>query len=194
MFVTLVLATVVGLADPSEPHGEATPSSPQLEASAASPTNTVRVLTSTKDARRARPMRERRLSGEIPGLVTYDFGKTASGERTHLYRIMGQGGAVLDVTDYGAQAVRAYSPGKTGALTEILHGPDDVIGYEKAGNLQKVWKMTPIRRPQMTGLVFILDEGTNGVAKIVHTLDAKNHWTTETTRGTNATEKVERRL
>lgn len=186
MLATLLLiaTTTVGgdiLGAPEVAPAE-TPETPQVE------------VAKPKLERRARPMRERRLEGQIPGLVTYDFGKTASGERTHIYRIMGQGGAVLDVTDYGAQAVRAYSPGKTGALTETLGGPNDVLGYEKAGKLEKVWKMTPIRRPQMTGLVFTLDEGTNGIAKIVHTLDAKNLWTTETTRGTNATEKTEKHL
>ena len=147
-----------------------------------------------KPARRARLPFERRKEHQFQGVVTYDFGKTASGEKTHIYRLMGKGGAVLDVTDFGARAVRAYSPGKSGALTDTIGGPNDVIDFEKAGVLEKVWTIFPVRRPDSTSLVFTLDAGTNGVSKIIHTLDSKNLWTTETTRGTNATIRSERKL
>jgi len=106
-------------------------------------------------ARRARPPRERRREGNIPGIVTIPYGKTASGERTHIYRIMGQGGVVADFTDYGARLVRLYAPDATGDLKNILEGfKPSVIECEKAGELADVWQMTPIRRPRATGLVF----------------------------------------
>lgn len=106
-------------------------------------------------ARRARPPLMRRREGAIPGIVTIPYGKTASGERTHIYRIMGQGGVVADFTDYGARLVRLYTPDATADLANILEGfKPSVIACEKAGDVADVWKMTPIRRPRATGLVF----------------------------------------
>ena len=104
-----------------------------------------------------RPPRERRKEGNIPGIVTIPYGKTASGERTHIYRIMGQGGVVADFTDYGARLVRLYVPDATGDLKNIIEGfKPSVLDCEKAGELAEVWQMTPIRRPRATGLVFEL--------------------------------------
>jgi len=161
----------------------------------AAPSETVTVITAGKDARRARPRREIRKEGNIPGLVVFDFGKTAGGVPTHLYRIMGQGGAVLDLTDYGAQAVRAYVPGVAGKLTETLGGPDSVLDYEKAGKLAEVWQMQPIRRPQATGCAFVRTDLDGSQQKVTHLLDARNRWLTITDLGgTNAPQKVERWL
>ena len=127
-----------------------------------------------KPPRRARPPHERRKEGAIPGLVTIPFGKTASGERTHLYRIMGQGGAVLDFTDYGARLVRAYLPDTTGALADYaIGGRASVIDYEKAKETAPVYKMTPIRRPRATGLVF------ENESRIFYILDSDNCLTCE---------------
>lgn len=106
-------------------------------------------------ARRARPPLMRRREGAIPGIVTIPYGKTASGERTHIYRIMGQGGVVADFTDYGARLLRLYAPDETGDLANIIDGfKPSVLDCEKAGDVADVWKMTPIRRPRATGLVF----------------------------------------
>lgn len=132
--------------------------------------------------KRARPPRARRTERPIPGLVTYSFGKTAGGARAHLYRIMGQGGAVMDFTDYGARPVRAYLPDATGALEDVLAGARrSVVDCEKAGELAKVWKMTPIRRPRATGLVFELAENA-ATNRVVYLLDAANVLSVETTR------------
>ena len=129
---------------------------------------------SPKGERRARPPRDRRKEGAIPGIVTIPYGKTASGERTHLYRIMGQGGVVADFTDYGARLVRLYAPDETADLENILTGfKPSVIECEKAGEVFDVWKMTPIRRPRATGLVFEL-EGTNETSRVTYWLDAAN--------------------
>ena len=153
--------------------------------------------------RRARPPRERRREGNIPGVVTIPYGKTASGERTHIYRIMGQGGVVADFTDYGARLLRAYAPDDTADLANVIEGfKPSVIDCEKAGELAEVWKMTPIRRPRSTGLVFEREEkvtqgskenqGTNSVtsvssvasvpsSRIIYWLDAANQLTIEST-------------
>jgi hypothetical protein len=152
MRIPLMLAVaalaVVGRADPSAPGGSASaPAKPGGPRSVAAAT----------PARRARPPRERRKEGAIPGIVTIPYGKTASGERTHIYRIMGQGGVVADFTDYGARLVRLYAPDATGDLKNIIEGfKPSVIDCEKAGELADVWQMTPIRRPRATGLVFEL--------------------------------------
>ena len=150
--------------------------------------------TASKGLRRARLPHERRKEGKIPGLVTFSYGKTASGERTHVYRIMGQGGAVMDFTDYGAKPVRCYVPDPNGDLVNVIKAKANVIDCEKAGELAEVWKMTPIRRPGATGLVFELPDGravsmkppqTNDVAKsnnsrVTYWLDAENRFTAET--------------
>lgn len=142
-----------------------------------------------KPARRARPPRERRREGEIPGLVVMPYGKTASGERTHIYRIMGQGGVVADFTDYGARLVRLYAPDETGDLANVIEGfKPSVIDCEKAGDLAEVWKMTPIRRPRATGLVFEREgkttkatKGTQGTNRVAYWLDAANTLSIEST-------------
>ena len=114
-----------------------------------------RSVATATPARRARPPLMRRREGAIPGIVTIPYGKTASGERTHIYRIMGQGGVVADFTDYGARLVRLYTPDATADLANILEGfKPSVIACEKAGDVADVWKMTPIRRPRATGLIF----------------------------------------
>jgi hypothetical protein len=144
-----------------------------------------------KSARRARSPRQRRMEGKIPGLVTIPYGKTASGKRTHIYRIMGQGGVVADFTDYGARLLRLYAPDAAGEIENIVvGGKRSVIECEKAGDIADVWKMTAFRRPRATGLMFELKEaketkatkGTNGVPpKVVYWLDAGNKLTVEST-------------
>ena len=141
--------------------------------------------------RRARPPRERRREGDVPGIVTIPYGKTASGERTHLYRIMGQGGVVADFTDYGARLVRLYTPDATADLANILEGfRPSVIDCEKAGDLAAVWTMTPIRRPRATGLVFELRPNRQAAEpsnrqtvkpsnRVTYWLDASNTLTVE---------------
>ena len=136
---------------------------------------------SKKGPRRARmPFEQRKKEGKIPGLVTFSYGKTASGERTHVYRIMGQGGAVMDFTDYGAKPIRCYVPDPTGDLVNVIKAKANVIDCEKAGELAEVWKMTPIRRPGATGLVFE-PQTTNSSVRVTYWLDAKNTWAVETT-------------
>lgn len=138
-----------------------------------------------KAARRARSPRQRRMEGKIPGLVTIPYGKTASGKRTHIYRIMGQGGVVADFTDYGARLLRLYAPDATGELENIVvGGKSSVIECEKSGDIAEVWKMTAVRRPRATGLIFEQEEskGTNATpSKVVYWLDACNKLTVEST-------------
>ena len=127
------------------------------------------------------PHESRRKDGAIPGLVVYPFGKTASGERTHLYRVMGAGGVVADFLDYGARLYRLYLPDATGVLSDAVSGARaSVVDYEKSGDVAPVWRMTPIRRPRATGVAFAR-EGTS--ATVVYWLDAQNRLTVESTLG-----------
>lgn len=144
-----------------------------------------------KPARRAILPHQRRREGDIPGLVTMPYGKTAAGQRTHLYRVMGQGGVVADFTDYGARLVRLYLPDATGDLGNVLEGfLPSVVDREKAGDVVPVWEMTPIRRPRATGLAFELPAlATNGVPapRVTYWLDAENRLSVESAiAGTNA--------
>ena len=155
MLVAAVLA-VVGRAVPSAPGGSrSVATEPVGSAPRADRPGRAVAPRPPQPARRARPPLMRRREGAIPGIVTIPYGKTASGERTHIYRIMGQGGVVADFTDYGARLVRLYTPDATADLANILEGfKPSVIACEKAGDVADVWKMTPIRRPRATGLVF----------------------------------------
>jgi len=155
------------------------------------------------------PHERRRKESAIPGLVTYPFGKTASGERTHIYRIMGQGGVVADFLDYGARLYRLYVPDATGALVDVVaDAKPSIIDYEKAGDLAAVWQMTPVRKPRATGLVFELaaeketkatkaTEATNVVSsvssvasvsssRVIYWIDAQNRLTIESTLAAEA--------
>lgn len=142
-------------------------------------TNKFTVVKSEKGPSRARMPHEVRRKGAIPGIVTYSFGKTASGERTHLYRIMGQGGVVADFLDYGARLYRLYVPDATGALTDLIaDAKPSVVDYEKADDLGPVWSMRPIRQPRATGLVFE-SSNSNSHAKVTYWLDAQNRLSIE---------------
>ena len=170
--IAITAAALVGRGDPTAPT--ISPYAPAQIIPASQKT------AESKPPRRARPPHERRKEGAIPGLVTIPFGKTASGERTHIYRIMGQGGAVLDFTDYGARLVRAYLPDATGALADYaIGGRASVIDYEKANETAPVYKMTPLRRPRATGMVFEKE-----------TKETKETIGTKATIGTQATNDV----
>ena len=174
----VVSATVVAEVSPYAP-AQIIPASEQMavgrERTSAAPG------VSKKGPRRARmPHDMRKKEGKIPGLVTFSYGKTASGERTHVYRVMGQGGVVMDFTDYGARPIRCYVPDQSGDLVNVIKAKANVIDCEKAGELAEVWKMTPIRRPGATGLVFE-PQTTNSSVRVTYWLDVKNTWAVETT-------------
>lgn len=58
------------------------------------------------------------------------FGKTIDGRATKIYHLVGAGGVIMDITDYGARAVRIFTPDKNGQMTDITLGFDDVQNYE----------------------------------------------------------------
>jgi aldose 1-epimerase len=65
-----------------------------------------------------------------PSVVVKPFGKTKEGQLVHQYSLVGAGGVVMDVIDYGGKVVRLLTPDRTGKLTDITLGFNDVAGYE----------------------------------------------------------------
>ena len=61
------------------------------------------------------------------------FGKLSDGRETKLWRITGQGGLVVDVTDYGGRIVRVYAPDRHGNLDDVTLGWNTAAEYEKYG-------------------------------------------------------------
>lgn len=85
-----------------------------------------------------------RLPGMRPGQMRYrsipggsrrvrPFGKLADGTETHIWRLQGLGGLVLEVTDFGGRLVRCYAPDKFGNLADVTLGWNTPAEYEKNG-------------------------------------------------------------
>ena len=71
------------------------------------------------------------MSGAVePSVVMKPFGKTKDGQLVHQYTLTGAGGVVMDVIDYGGKVVRLFTPDRSGKLTDITLGFNDVGGYE----------------------------------------------------------------
>ena len=62
-----------------------------------------------------------------------NFGKLSDGRETKLWRVKGEGGMILDVTDYGGRLVRCYVPDRYGNLADVTLGWNTVAEYEKNG-------------------------------------------------------------
>src|SRR5690606_3731842 len=58
------------------------------------------------------------------------FGKTESGEDTHLFTCTNKNGLVLKLTDYGATVVAVETPDRQGKLANINLGFENVRRYE----------------------------------------------------------------
>ena len=62
-----------------------------------------------------------------------DFGRLSDGRETHVYRLVGAGGLILDVSDYGGRVVRLYAPDRFGNLADVTLGWNTAAEYEKFG-------------------------------------------------------------
>ena len=62
-----------------------------------------------------------------------DFGKLSDGREAKVWRIIGEGGLVVDVTDYGGRIVRVYAPDRFGNLADVALGWNTAAEYEKYG-------------------------------------------------------------
>jgi len=65
-----------------------------------------------------------------PSVSVRPFGTTRDGQEVTLYRMVGAGGLVMDVIDYGGAVVRLYTPDREGKLTDITLGFNSVREYE----------------------------------------------------------------
>ena len=61
------------------------------------------------------------------------FGKLSDGRETKIWRVQGEGGLVLDVTDYGGRVVRCLAPDRYGNLADVTLGWNTAAEYEKNG-------------------------------------------------------------
>lgn len=58
------------------------------------------------------------------------FGETADGREVTRYRLENSSGMVLSVLDYGCTIQSVMVPDKSGRLTDVVLGYDDIAGYE----------------------------------------------------------------
>jgi aldose 1-epimerase len=61
------------------------------------------------------------------------FGKLSDGTETKIWRLVGRGGLIMDVTDYGGRIVRVYVPDRNGNLADVTLGWNSAAEYEKYG-------------------------------------------------------------
>ncbi|HWZ13833.1 MAG TPA: aldose epimerase family protein [Mucilaginibacter sp.] len=60
------------------------------------------------------------------------FEKTIDGKQSHFYILKNKNGVTAAVTNYGAHLLSLAVPDKTGKLTDVVIGFDDIDGYKKA--------------------------------------------------------------
>src|ERR1700761_7846209 len=60
------------------------------------------------------------------------FEKTIDGKQTHYYVLKNKNGMQISLTNYGAHLVGVLVPDKTGKLTDVAVGFDDIDGYKKS--------------------------------------------------------------
>ena len=72
-------------------------------------------------------------AASVLALCAADFGKLSDGRSTHVYRLSGAGGLILDVSDYGGRVVRLYAPDRFGNLADVTLGWNTAAEYEKFG-------------------------------------------------------------
>lgn len=60
------------------------------------------------------------------------FEKTIDGKQTHLYTLKNKNGVIATLTNYGAHLVSLAMPDKTGKLTDVVVGFDDIDGYKNS--------------------------------------------------------------
>jgi aldose 1-epimerase len=60
------------------------------------------------------------------------FEKTINGKQSHYYLLKNKNGVQAAIADYGAHLVGVLVPDKTGKLTDVAIGFDDIDGYKKS--------------------------------------------------------------
>ena len=62
------------------------------------------------------------------------FGKLADGRVSNVFTLFNKSGMSVKICDYGAAVVSILVPDKDGNLEDVVHGYEDVSGYEKCKN------------------------------------------------------------
>ena len=60
------------------------------------------------------------------------FEQSLDGKQSHYYTLKNKNGVQASFTNYGAHLVGLLVPDKTGKLTDVVIGFDDIDGYKKA--------------------------------------------------------------
>ena len=58
------------------------------------------------------------------------FGTTKDGKEVFLFSLENKNGVKVEVTNFGANLVNVFVPGKDGKVEDVVLGFDDVAGYE----------------------------------------------------------------
>ena len=58
------------------------------------------------------------------------FGITKAGKEVFLFSLENKNGVKVEVTNFGANLVNVFVPGKDGKIEDVVLGFDDVAGYE----------------------------------------------------------------
>lgn len=95
------------------------------------------------------------------------FGTTKNGSEAHLYLIKNQKGMQAYVSDFGASLVRLLVPDRTGNMTDVVLGYDDVSGYEQGGAAMGATVGRNANRIggavlEINGVTYALDKNDNG--------------------------------
>lgn len=63
---------------------------------------------------------------------TQGYGTLATGEKAHRYLLTNTAGSSLVLSDYGARIVKICMPDRSGAVDDVIVGPDDLKTFEEA--------------------------------------------------------------
>ena len=63
---------------------------------------------------------------------TQDYGTLSTGKKAHRYVLTNKAGASVVLSDYGARIVKICMPDRSGAVDDVIVGPDDLKTFENA--------------------------------------------------------------
>jgi aldose 1-epimerase len=68
-----------------------------------------------------------------PGISGAAWGTTQKGEQVQIYTLIGKGGMVARITNFGAVVVDLFVPDRNGKPVNVVLGYDDLASYERGG-------------------------------------------------------------
>ena len=63
-------------------------------------------------------------------IETGEFGTTKYGEKATRFTLKGEGGVVMEVSDYGGKIIRLFTPDRNGAMKDVVVGFDSPAGWD----------------------------------------------------------------